>query len=175
MGGAALGYARWSGDIAEGDAALAAGDFEAAVVSYVSAESRFESIPSTRQLFAADYNHAVSNHLYALYRLGRLDETIALAEKAPEEAFPHFWAGCAFFLKAQGEEEADSALAWLTRAEEELKKAVAASPNDWDAKYDYELTTRLAAALRKEPKTPPKQLMQLLRPPTGAKPVRRVP
>jgi hypothetical protein len=154
---------------------MAAGDFETAVAKYVGAQARFDSIPSTKQLFAKDYHHVVSNHLYALYHLGRLDALIEEAAKSPEEAQPHFWAGCALFLKAQAEEETDSALAWLTRAEEEFRKAVVAAPNDWDTKYDYELTTRLAAALRKEPKTPPKQMMELLRPPTGAKPVRRVP
>jgi hypothetical protein len=175
VGAALMGYSRWSRDIVEGDAFLASGDFERAIASYVSAEARFEQIPSTRRLFAADYHHVASNHLYALYHTGRVDDLIAQAEKSPEEAAPHFWVGCAFFLKAQLEEEADSALAWLTRAEESFKKAVAAAPEDWDTKYDYELTTRLAAALRKEPKAPPKQMMQLLRPPTGAKPVRRVP
>jgi tetratricopeptide (TPR) repeat protein len=175
LGAAAMGYARWTRDIAEGDAALAAGDFERAAASYVKAEGRFASMPSTRRLFAADYHHAAANHLYALYHLGRLDELIEQAEKSPEEASPHYWAGIAYFIKAQLEEENDSALAWLTRAEEELRKAVAAAPEDWDTKYDYELATRLAEALRKEPKAPPKQMMQLLRPPTGAKPVRRVP
>jgi hypothetical protein len=36
--------------------------------------------------------------------------------------------------------------------------------------------TRLAAALRKQPQTPPRQLMQLLRPQPkpGARPVKRV-
>src|SRR5439155_279360 len=47
---------------------------------------------------------------------------------------------------------------------------------DWDTKFDFEMVTRLAAELRKQPKTPPNQLMQLLRPQPkpGAKPVRRV-
>jgi hypothetical protein len=47
---------------------------------------------------------------------------------------------------------------------------------DWDTKYDFELVTKLAAELRKQPKTPPNQLMQLLRPQPkpGAKPVKRV-
>ena len=175
LGAAAMGYSRWSRDISDGDAALAAGDFDKAIASYASAEARFAKVPSTRRLFAADYHHVASNHLYALYHQGRVDDLIEMAEKSPEEAHPHFWAGCAYFLKAQLEEESDSALAWLTRAEEAFKKAVAAAPEDWDTKYDYELTTRLAAALRKEPKAPPKQMMQLLRPPTGAKPVRRVP
>ena len=65
-------------------------------------------------------------------------------------------------------------LGWLTRAEEELRKAVEDAPDDWDTKYDFELTTRVSAELRKQPNTPPKQLMQLLRPPTpGAKTPRR--
>ena len=73
------------------------------------------------------------------------------------------------------EEKPEAMLGWLTRAEEELHKAVEAAPTDWDTKYDFELTTRLAAALRKQPKTPPKQLMQLLRPPsTSGKPAKRV-
>ena len=64
----------------------------------------------------------------------------------------------------------------LTRAEEELRRAVEAAPDDWDTKYDFEMVTTLAAELRKQPKTPPNQLMQLLRPQPrpGAKPVKRV-
>jgi tetratricopeptide (TPR) repeat protein len=174
-GAAALGYARWSRSIAEGDRELAAGQLNQAIASYTAAEARFDAVPATRQLFAADYNHAVANHLWALYTQGRFDETIDKAERSPESASPHFFAGCAFFEKASVEEKPDAMLGWLTRAEEELHKAVEAAPTDWDTKYDFELTTRLAAALRKQPKTPPKQLMQLLRPPsTSGKPAKRV-
>ena len=67
-------------------------------------------------------------------------------------------------------------LAWFTRAEDELRHAIEATPADWDTKYDFELVTRLAAALRQQPQTPPRQLMHLLRPQPkpGAKPVKRV-
>jgi tetratricopeptide (TPR) repeat protein len=175
VGAAALGYARWSRAIVEGDAALASGQLDQAIAKYQTAEARFDAVPATRQLFAADYNHAVGNHLWALYRLQRFDEAIEKAERSPEQTAPHFWAGCAFFEKARTEEKPEAMLGWLTRAEEELRKAVEATPTDWDTKYDFELTTRLAAALRKQPKTPPKQMMQLLRPPTqSGKPVKRV-
>ncbi|MCC7417263.1 MAG: hypothetical protein IT176_08975 [Acidobacteria bacterium] len=174
-GAASLGYARWSRPVAEGDAALAAGDLETAIERYTAAEARFDAMPSTRELFGADYRHAAANHLFALYRLGRFDAAIEQAQRAPDGAAPHFWAGISFFEKAKDEEAPEAVLGWLTRAEEELKQAVAAAPGDWDTKYNYELTTRLAAALRKEPKTPPKQMMELLRPPTGARPARRVP
>jgi tetratricopeptide (TPR) repeat protein len=172
---AALGYARWTRPIDEGDEALAAGRYDRALASYTVAEARFDRLPATRQLFAADYDRVVASDLLARYRLGRYDEVIDRAEHAPDGTSPHFWSGCAFFQKAVAEEKPDARLGWLGRAEDELHKAVDAAPDDWDTKYDFELTTRLAAELRKQPKTPPKQLMQLLRPPTpSGKPVKRV-
>lgn len=174
-GVAALVYARWTRDIAAGDRALAAGRYEQALALYRAAEARFDRLPAARQLFAGDYARAASNELWLLYRLGRYDETIDRAERAPAGAAPHFWTACALYDKAVAEQKADARLGWLTRAEDEFRRAVETSPADWDTKYDFELTTRLAAELRKQPKTPPKQLMQLLRPPPqSGKPTRRV-
>ena len=169
-----IGYARWSATLADADTALAEGRLEPAIAGYQAAESRFDAVPAVKQLVAREYTRAVENHLWALYRLKRYDEVIDLAQKAPIDASPHFWSACAFFQKANVEEKPEARLGWLTRAEEEFRKAVEESPEDWDTKYDFELTTRLSAELRKQPNTPPKQLMQLLRPPTpGAKTPRR--
>jgi len=169
-----IGYARWTTPLKDGDAALADGRFEQAVVAYQIAEARFDAMPASKQIVTAEYTRAVSNHLLALYRLKRYDEVIDVAQKAPAGASPNFWAACAFFQKATVEEAPEARLGWLSRAEEEFRKAIEAAPEDWDTKFDFELTTRLAAELRKQPNTPPKQMMQLLRPPTaGTKPPRR--
>ena len=169
-----IGYARWSGSLRDADIALAEGRTEQAIAAYQTAESRFDTVPAVKQLVSREYNRAVANHLLALYRLKRYDEVIDLAQKAPAESSPHFWSAWAFFQKANVEEKPEARLGWLTRAEEEFRKAVEDAPDDWDTKYDFELTTRVSAELRKQPNTPPKQLMQLLRPPTpGAKTPRR--
>jgi tetratricopeptide (TPR) repeat protein len=174
-GAGLLGYARWSRVIVEADAALAADRLEEALAAYEQAELRFDRTPAARQLLAREYNRLASNHMWVLYRLGRYDDTIDAAERAPLEAGPHFWSGSAFFQKARTEEKPETRLGWLARAEDEFRKAVEASPDDWDTKFNYELTARLAAALRKNPKAPPSQMMQLLRPPTtGARTPRRV-
>ena len=174
-GAAFIGYARWSRAVADGDAALGGGQPERAVAEYQAAEGRFDGIPAVRQLAAGEYSRVMGNHLLALYRLKRFDDVVDLSQKAPVEAQPHFWAGAALFQKAVIEEKPDARLGWLTRAEEEFRKAIETAPGDWDTKYDFELTTRLAAELRKQPTTPPKQLMQLLRPPTpGQKTPRKV-
>lgn len=175
-GTAALVYARWTGPTADADASLANSRYEQALAGYKEAEARFDRFAAARPLFAADYAHVMENQLWTLYRLQRYDETIDKAQAAPENAQSHFWAGCALFEKARAEEKTDARLGWLTRAEEEFRRAVEATPDDWDTKYDFELVTRLAAELRKQPKTPPNQLMQLLRPQPkpGAKPTKRV-
>jgi len=174
-GATLIGYSRWTAAIADADTALAEGRLDQAVAGYQKAEERLDSVPAVRQVAGVEYARAVGNHLLALYRLRRFDEVIDLAQKAPADAQAHFWAGAALFRKATVEEQPDARLGWLSRAEDELHKAVEAAPDDWDTKYDFELTTRLAAELRKQPTIPPKQLMQLLRPPTaGQKTPRRV-
>ena len=171
---ALLGYARWSGAIGAADRDLASGDLQAAIANYQIAEGRFAALPAVKQMVPREHARVVSNHLWALYRLRRFDEVIELAQSAPPESGPHFWSACAFFEKASVEEKPEARLGWLSRAEEEFRKAVEAAPDDWDTKYNFELTSRLSAELRKQPNTPPKQLMQLLRPPTpGSKAPRR--
>jgi tetratricopeptide (TPR) repeat protein len=172
---ALVGYARWTAPVTRADAALAEGRLDQAVADYTLAEARFDALPAVRQLAASEYARVLGNHLLALYRLKKYDAVVDLAQRAPADASPSFWSGSAFFQKAIVEEQPDARLGWLGRAEEEFRKAIEAAPDDWDTKYDFELTTRLAAELRKQPKTPPKQMMQLLRPPQpGTKTPRRV-
>ena len=170
-----IGYSRWTAHVTDADVALADGRLDQAVAEYKLAEARFDAVPALRQVAGDEYARVLANHLNALYRLKRYDEVIDLAQRAPAASSPSFWAGSAFFQKAMTEEQPDTRLGWLGRAEDEFRKAIEATPGDWDTKYDFELTTRLAAELRKQPKTPPKQMMQLLRPPQpGVKTPRRV-
>jgi tetratricopeptide (TPR) repeat protein len=175
-GAAAVACARWTRPIAAADAALAAGRFDEALASYALAEARLDRLPAVRQLLARDYARSAGARLWIYYQLQRYDELIEAARRSPEDAAPHYWSGLAFFAKGRAERKSEEQLGWLSRAEEELRRAVEAAPADWDTKYDYELVSRLAIALRKQPRVPPNQLMQLLRaqPRAAAKPGRRV-
>jgi tetratricopeptide (TPR) repeat protein len=169
-------YGRFTRPVADADEALAAAQLPSALTAYSDAESRFDALPALRQLAASDYQRAVQNQLWALYRLERFDDLIAKSERSPEDTHPHFWSGLAFYAKARREVTPGQQLGWLTRAEDELRRAVEADPDDWDTKYDFELVARLASELRKTPAAPPKELLQLLRPQpqAGSKPPRRV-
>jgi tetratricopeptide (TPR) repeat protein len=173
-GAALLGYARWTRPAARADAEIAAGRLERALAEYAEMERRFDRASVLKQAFRTEYERVVANQVWVLYRVGRLDEAIDKAERAPDRAATHFLAGCALFRKASAETKPEARLGWLTRAEEALRRAIEADPADWDTKYDFELVTRLAAELRRQPKTPPAQLMELLRPPPPARPTRRV-
>jgi tetratricopeptide (TPR) repeat protein len=166
----------WSRPIADGRQAADGGRLEQAIEHYARGEARFDRLPFTKQLLPAAYHGAIVNQLSLQYRLRNYDDLIEKAASSPSIAPVHFWAGSALFSKAREEEDSDIRLGWLGRAAEEFRKALELDPDDWDTKYNYELTSRLLDELRKQPKTPPKQMLQLLRPEpkTGGRPPRRV-
>ena len=169
-------FSGWRAPIVEGDAAAAAGDWTGALERYTAAEARFQQWPLAQRLFPATYRASLANQLAAQYRLGALDAVLEKADTIPATAASHFWAGSALFEKSKAEENADARLGFLGRATDEFKAALELRPDDWDFIYNYELARRLFDELRKKPKTPPKQLLELLRPQPkeGSKPVKRV-
>ena len=102
--------------------------------------------------------------LYALYELGRYDALLEKAALAPSLGPVHFWAGCALFVKAREEQAPEARQSWLGRAGDEFKKALEKEPGDFETRYNHELVQRLLQDMKKQPKTPPAQLMQMLRP-----------
>jgi hypothetical protein len=157
-------YARWSVPLFQAAEAAEAGDATHALAAYQISTSRFEKMPVMQQLFPRDFSRAAYNQLALLYKAGNYDGVIEAADTAPPEAAPHFWVGCALFAKSEQADKAEARLEWLTRAKDAFKLALAAAPDDWDTKYNYELASRLTTALRTKPKQVPPALMQLLRP-----------
>jgi tetratricopeptide (TPR) repeat protein len=166
----------WGRPIADGRRAADAGRLDEALAHYASGEARFNRVPFTKQLLPAVYHGTIANQLLLHYQLRNYDDLLEKAATSPSIAPVHFWAGSALFVKARDEEEPEIRLSWLGRAVEEFRQALELAPDDWDTKYNYELTSRLLDELRKQPKTPPKQMLQLLRPEpkTGGRPPRRV-
>ncbi len=173
---ALLGGASWMRPLMEAQQALDQGQLDAARMHYARAELRFNQIAASRQAFPALYRLSVDDQLYLMYRQGQLDALLEKAATSPATAGVHFWAGCAAYQKALAEEKIEAKLPWLGRAEDEFKKSLELDRHDWDTKYNYEVAKRLLTELKKQPKTPPKQQLQLLRPqpkPNG-EPAKRV-
>jgi tetratricopeptide (TPR) repeat protein len=163
-GAAALAYSWWTRPVTSADRALGETQYERALAQYATMETRFDRVPFSKQLFTAEYNRLISNQLWLLYRLGRYDDTIEKAERAPEAANPHFWAGCAMFRELDPAQKPDEQQQWINRAQEEFRLAAEANPDDWDTKYNYELLTRLEKAITTKPKSITEKNLHLLRP-----------
>lgn len=163
-GTGALAYALWSKPLLDAEEALAAGHRELALAAYGRAEDRFKRFPVAQRLLPRDYALSVSNQLALLYGSGDHDGVLAKAEAAPPRAAPRFWAGSSLFALASAEARPDVRVVLLSRAQAEFKQALEQSPDDWDTKYNYEVTGRLVEALRKKPVEEPDTLMQLVRP-----------
>lgn len=159
-----LAGAAWLRPLEEGRVAAEEGRLEEALARSAEAEARFDRVPLSKQLLPSAHAASQANQLWVLYRLGRHDALLEKAAVGVPQAPAHFWSGCALFTRAMEEVEAEARIGWLSRASEEFRKALALAPDDWDVKYDYELTERLLAQLRKDPEKPPKELLQLLRP-----------
>lgn len=182
-GASLMAYGRWTRPLLDAATAIDARDPERALNAYAASAERFRKVSVARQLFPRDFALVAHNRLALMYQRQDYDGLIAAADGAPPEAAPHYWIGCALFAKSRLEEENEPKLEWLSRAEEEFKLALKDMPDDWDTKYNYELSVRLAAALRNQPKsgrqsqTSPTSLMQLLRPtpsPRQDRPVKKV-
>ena len=157
-------YGRWSEPLLEAAAAVEAGDSTRALAAYQHSTQRFTDMPLAQQILTRDYARATHNQLALLYRAGDFDGVIESADNAPPEASPHFWVGCALFAKSELEEKSEARVEWLSRAKDTFKLALVAEPDDWDTKYNYELSARLVTVLRTKPKQVPPSLIQLLRP-----------
>src|SRR5260370_26262220 len=92
-GGAALAYARWTDPMAAADRALADGQLDRALAAYARAEARLDRVGAAKSLFATEYDRAIGNQLWALYRLERYDDTIDKTDRAPPGPMPHFLSG----------------------------------------------------------------------------------
>ena len=166
VGGALLlAYGQWSKPSIDAERAIEARDSEGALRAYGVSVARFHEREPMQQLLRNDYARVAHNQLALLYRAGQYDTVIDAAGSAPPDASPHFWVGCAMFAKSLQEKGAEGQLDWLTRAEDEFKLALGAEPEDWDTKYNYELSARLVAEMRRPPKPGSKPApIKLLRP-----------
>jgi hypothetical protein len=177
IGGALLlWFAAWQRPLVSADAAASTGNWKSALDGYAAAEAQFNDWPLAQRAFPGAYRAALANQLEAHYRMGNLDAVVEKGETVPATAASHFWVGSALFEKSKIEENPEARLGLLGRASDEFKAALELEPANWDVIYNYELTKRLFEELRKKPKTPPKQLLQLLRPQPkeGPKPEKKV-
>jgi tetratricopeptide (TPR) repeat protein len=153
----------WIRPYITGQQALLEGEYQNSLDAFARAEQRFNNFGITRQIFPEAYQTSVANQFYILYQTGEYDALLEKTASSPLLAPVHYWTGCALFRRAGSVTDAQERLAWLERAADEFRSALELEPDNWDAKYNYELSMRLIAELKDEDKPPP-QILEILRP-----------
>ena len=149
-------YARWLYRIAEGNRALAAADIAQARQAYAAAAQHLEGFGALRALLPSGYRQLIFNRARALYAAGEDEELARMldteAARAPflaEESEYHYWMGNVQCRRALAQKDKQALQVGLQQAGESYRRALAASPNDWDSKFNYELVTHVLENMRK--------------------------
>jgi hypothetical protein len=160
-----LSYAQWVRGISDGDRELANGDYSRAEQAYAAAGNWVEHTLLPTGLIRSHYRGLVFSHASLLNARGKYDDLTQLLESAvarmPEfgnDPQYHFWVGIVEYRKATAQTDKQALRTGLQRAADSFRAALAYAPAvpdgpAWDAKYNYEFTSRLVAQMGNKKET----------------------
>jgi len=128
------------------------GDGAGALESYRRAEIAFQKLPLLAKLFKEEYTQVGFNQVAILYSQKQNQEALEKLEQLPahlpalaESGDYGFWMGNLLFRQATESKNPEASLNALKGALSEYQKGLAAKPDDWDLKFDYELVRSIFA------------------------------
>jgi len=147
-----LGYGWMMRQFETAQNAFQQGDSAAALESYRRAEMPFQKLPGLARLFKEEYSQVNFNQVAILYQQKQNQEAVEKLEQLPaylpelaEGSDYSFWMGNLLFRQAIESKNPEASLNALKGALSEYQKGLAAKPDDWDLKFDYELVRAVFA------------------------------
>jgi tetratricopeptide (TPR) repeat protein len=147
-----LGYGWMARQFEAGQNSFQQGESAAALESYRRAELPFQKLPWLAKLFTEEYTHVNLNQVAILYNQKQNQEAVEKLEQLPaylpetaESGDYAFWMGNLLFRQATESKNPEASLNALKGALSEYQKGLAAKPDDWDLKFDYELVRAIFA------------------------------
>jgi hypothetical protein len=126
--------------------AIRQGDTAQALEIYARTEAPFRMLPWLPQLFKEEYKLLSFNQVSILYSQRKNDEALTKLEQLPEHAAAlvgsgdySFWMGNLLFRQAVESKNPEASVNALKAALSEYQRGLAAQPDDWDLKFNYEL------------------------------------
>lgn len=156
--------ALWLRPLVAAERALARGEIERAAQQYSVGRSRLDRLPFAEDLFPGLGDLATRNELALQYTLRRYDRILEDAgNDTSRRASASFWAGCALFDKAIGELEPKARMDLMSEAHRSFRRGLESAPEDWDTKFNFEVTARWLHLLKQQPESVPQEIIKLLR------------
>jgi len=147
-----LGYGWTMRQFETAQVAFRHGDNTQALEAYRRAEMPFQKLPWLAKLFKEEYAQVNFNQVAILYHQKQNQEALEKLEHLPahlptlaENGDYGFWMGNLLFRQATESKDPETSLNALKAALSEYQKGLAAKPEDWDLKFDYELVRAIFA------------------------------
>jgi hypothetical protein len=126
--------------------AVARADTSEALAIYTRLETLFHLVPGLPRVLQREYQEASYNQIAILHGQRNYDESLRKLEQLPaylpsaaETGEYSFWMGNLLFHQAARAEDPETSVNALKSALAEYQRGLAAQPDDWDLKYNYEL------------------------------------
>jgi tetratricopeptide (TPR) repeat protein len=147
-----LGYGWMMRQFESAQNAFRQGDIAGALESYGRAEMPFQKLPWLSKVFKEEYAQVNFNQVAILYNQRQNQEALEKLEQLPsqlpalaESGDYSFWMGNLLFRQATESKNPEASFIALKAALSEYQKGLAAKPDDWDLKFDYELVRSIFA------------------------------
>ena len=147
-----IGYGWLTLELDRAQKAFSQGDLAGAMETYARVERPLRQIPWLPQIFAEEHKQASLNQVAILYSqrdnagaLAKLEELPAYAPALGESADYSFWMGNLLVREAVESHDAETTVKTLRSALSEYQRGLAAQPDDWDLRFNYELLRSMLA------------------------------
>jgi tetratricopeptide (TPR) repeat protein len=147
-----IGYSWIVFQMSRGVAAARQGELEKAAAILESAETPFRVIPWLSQILEGDYNRLIFDQVNVLFARGdrelifdKFEEAVRNSPAIKDHGGFAFWTGNLLFRRAIASQDGEEALGYLKSSLAEYQRGLAAAPEDWDLKYNYEVVRQILA------------------------------
>jgi hypothetical protein len=147
-----IGYGWLARELERAQQAHSRGDLSGAMETYARVEWPMQQLPGLTQILPREHKQASLNQVAILYSqrrnadaLAKLEEIPAYAPALVESADYLFWMGNVLFRHALESKDPETSVKTLRSALSEYQRGLAAQPDDWDLKFNYELLRTMLA------------------------------
>jgi hypothetical protein len=147
-----IGYGWLTRELDLAQQASSRGDLGTAMESYARAARPLQEVPWLAEILPEEHKQASLNQVAILYRQQKTSDALTKLQEIPADAPPLaesadylFWMGNVLFRQALEIKDPETSVKTLRSAMSEYQRGLAARPDDWDLKFNYELLRSMLA------------------------------
>jgi tetratricopeptide (TPR) repeat protein len=147
-----IGYSWLIFQMSRGVTAAQQGELETAAAIFESVERPFRAVPWLPRILQSDYQKLIFDQAKVLFPqqdpqiiFDKFEEAVRNSPTIRDRGEFAFWMGNLLIRRAVASQDGEELLNYLKSALAEYQRGLALAPEDWDLKYNYELTKRTFA------------------------------